>query len=157
MGRFSECWQFSADYPGTPEQRDMVRFAYRLVWGTKKWRLFKRLDRAINDIGRHTLIFGFLDPDMFALGQTAIAGRTGINIRWDYSVAFLYMQALHELGHVVDRLLLTDEQRLEFMRMAGIDPAQNSWNHNVQETFADAVRDCIHGLSWQQLWPLLLP
>jgi hypothetical protein len=154
--RFSECWQISADFPGTITQQMAVREAYALVHGTNKHRLFQRLDHAINATGRSFLIFGFPPDDMFNFDQLAVASRAGINIREGFATSAIPNMALHELGHVVDKLLITNTDRYWFMTAAGIDPNTNTWNHNVQEMFADAVRDCIKGTSWQSLWAILL-
>ena len=154
--RFSECWQMSADFPGTLSQQDAVREAYELEFGTNKHLLFKRLDRGINALGRSYLIFGFYPDDMFNFDQLAVAGRTGINMRAGFAIGAIPDMALHELGHVVDKLRITNADRYWFLTAAGIDPNLNTWNHNVQEMFADAVRDCIKGMSWQSLWPILL-
>lgn len=154
--RFSECWQISADYPGTIAQQMAVRDTFHLEYDTEKHRLFKRLDRSINATGRSFLIFGFLPSDMFAFDQLAIAGFTGISLRDTIALSAIPDMALHELGHVVDKHFLTNASRLWFMEQARIDTNLNTWNRNVQETWADAVRDCIKGMAWPQLWAMLL-
>lgn len=156
-GRFSECWQFLSDYPGTEAQQEEVIEAFWLVHGSHQHRYMKRLDLAINAIERSYLTFGFLPADMFGPNQLAVAGRTGINMVDAMAPSAIADLAVHELHHVGDKLLMTAAQRLEFMVMAGIDPNINTWNHNVQETFADAGRDWYRGTGWEQLTPILLP
>lgn len=129
--------------------------AYHLIHGTDQWRYMKRLDHAINALGRSYLTFGFLPADMFAPNQLAVAGRTGINMSDLYAPEAIGPQAVHELFHVGDKLLMTAAQRLEFMVMARIDPNLNTWNHNVQEMFADAGRDWYQG-GWPALTPIML-
>lgn len=155
--RFSECWQFAFDYPGTTPRQQAVKQAFSLVYGTNKHRLFQALDRSINGVyDRSYLVFGFLPDDLWSPNMLAVAGVTGINMRASMALSAIPDLALHELGHVVDKHLMTSTKRLEFMFMAGIDPNTNTWNFNVQEMFADAVRDCIKGTGWQTLWALLL-
>jgi hypothetical protein len=156
-GRWSECWQFLADYPGTPGQQQAVLDAFRLEYGTEKHRLFQRLDRSINQVYKRSyLTFGFVPQEWFAPNQIAVAGPTGINLSDLYAPEAVGDQALHELGHVVDMHFLTAATRLQFMALAGIDPNLNTWNRNVQETFADAGRDWCKG-GWKSLTPILLP
>lgn len=156
-GRFSECWQFLSDYPGSEEQQEAVLSAFHLEHGTDQWRYMKRLDHAINALGRSYLTFGFLPQDMFPPNMLAVAGRTGINMVDLMAPSAVGDLALHELSHVGDKLLLTSADRLKFMGMAGIDPNLNTWNFNVQETYADAGRDwwLSGGLVWRQLTPIL--
>lgn len=154
--RFSECWQALTDYPGTIEQQQAVRDAFSLEHGTPKHQAFKRLDRSINQVYKRSyLTFGFLPADMFAPNQLAVAGRTGINMSDAYNPSAVGGQALHELGHVFDLHFLTAAQKLDFMMLAGIDPNLNTWNFNVQETWADACRDWCKGMR-PELTPLLL-
>lgn len=155
--RFSEAWQMLSDYPGTLEQQALVRSTFALTYGTKKHKLFQALDKSINSVYlRSYMTFGFLPDDLWPPNLLAVAGATGINMRASIAESVIPNLALHELGHVVDKHLMTAAKRLWFMQEAGIDPNTNTWNQNVQETFADAVRDCIQNTGWQNLWPILL-
>lgn len=156
--RFSECWQFLSDYPGTEEQRDAVIEAFRLEYGTPRHRAFQRLDRSINSIYKRSyLTFGFVPAEWFGPNQIAVAGPTGINLSEGFAPEAIADQADHEIGHCFDSHFLTSATRLEFMVMAGIDPNLNTWNHNVKETWADACRDWQRGTGWNQLTGIILP
>lgn len=155
--RFSECFQALVDYPGTMEQQTAVREAFHLEYGNAKHQAFQRLDRSINTVYKRSyLTFGFLPDDMWPADMLAVAGVTGINMRAGIAPETVGDLALHELGHVFDKHLLTAATRFEFMLIAGIDPEVNTWNRNVQETFADAGREWCKG-GWQWLTPILLP
>lgn len=154
--RFSEAWQFLTEYPGTVEQQTAVRDAFHLEYGTDKHQVFKRLDRSINTIyQRSFLTFGFLPDDMWSPNMLAVAGVTGINMRAGIVPEAVGDLALHELSHVYDKHYMTATTRLDFMMLAGIDPNLNTWNHNVQEMFADAGRDWFKG-GWQALTSIML-
>lgn len=155
-GRFSECWQFDAEWPGTPQQQLVIVKAFELEYGSDHWKLFKRLDRSINQVYKRSyMTIGFLPDDMFDVNRSVIAGITGINFRQSYAVSALKSQVEHELFHVVDKHLLTWANRLWFINQLQIDPNLNTWNHNVQETWADAGRDWWNGQGWASLTPIL--
>lgn len=157
-GRFSECFQFDAEWPGTPQQQLVIVKTYELEYGTDHWRLFKRLDKSINEVWhRSYMAIGFPPDDMFGTNQLAISGITGTNYRQSFAVSALKSQAEHELFHLADKHLLTWADRLWFINQLAIDPNLNTWNQNVQETFADAGRDWWNGRAWQSLTPILLP
>lgn len=156
-GRFSECFQFDAEWPGTPQQQLVIVKTYELEYGSDHWKLFKRLDKSINEVWhRSYMAIGFPPDDMFGVNQIAVAGITGINFRQSFAVSALKSQAEHELFHLVDKHLLAWKDRLWFMMQAGIDANLNTWNHNVQEVFADAGRDWWNGRAWQSLTPLFV-
>lgn len=118
--------------------------------------MFQRLDRSINQVYlRSFLTFGFLPDDMWPPNMLAVAGITGINMRAGIVPEAVGNLALHELGHVCDKHFLTSASRLQFMVLEGIDPEINTWNQNVQETWADAGRDWFKGMR-PELTPLLL-
>jgi len=157
--RFAECWQADAEWPGTIEQQQTVRDAFALVYGKKFWAVMKRLDYSANQVyQRHYLTVGFPPDDMFGMNQSAIAGVSGINFRASYAVGAIIQQARHELGHVVDKHLLSQTQRVWFMhQITGPDLGNNRWTWNYQETFADAFRDWVNsdGGKWESLTPIL--
>lgn len=157
--RFSECWQMSSDFPGTVEQQQTVRDAYQLEYGTRKHQLFQLLDRSLNQVyGRSYAVVAFLPPAAFPPWTLAQAWDTGINISDEVAAGSgLVNLALHEFGHVVDGHLMTQDKKLWYMHeVTGPDLGTNDWRTYV-EPFADSVRDCINGIGWQELWPILLP
>jgi hypothetical protein len=157
-GRFSEVFQFDAEWPGNPAQQLAIVKTFELEYGSDRWKLVKRLDKSTNEVWqRHYLAIGFPPDEMFGWNQLAVAGVTGINFRQSYNASALPMAADHELGHVVDKHLLLWKDRLWFMAQAGIDANLNTWNQNVQETWADAFRDWWRGQSWKSLDPILIP
>lgn len=154
--RFTECWQFLTEYPGTINQQDAVRAAYEVSYASQNHRFMKRLDQNINTIYQRSFFtFGFVPTEWFSGDQVAIAGRVGINLSENISPAVAGDIALHELFHVADMQFLTAATKLQFMVLQGIDPNINTWNHNVQETWADAGRDWWRGHR-SDLTPLLL-
>lgn len=156
--RFAEVFQISQDYPGTLAQQQVVRDALNFVYGSDEHKLLKRLDRSTNTVWKRSyLVVGFMPGDMFAPNQIAIAGVSGISFRDDFSLSALYDQTRHEYMHIVDKQLLTPANRLWFMEQAGIDPNVNTWNHNVQETWAEAGRAWLDHTGWQALTGILLP
>lgn len=147
----------SAEWPGTLEQQQTVRDALALEFGSDQWKLTKRLDQAVNADGRHYLSISFPPDDMWPPGYLAIAGATGISMRAGLALSAIPNIVLHESGHCVDQLLLTQEDRTWFMhQISGPDLGQNNWT-NYSETFADAVRDWWLGISWPSLTPILVP
>jgi len=159
--RFSEVWQMDAEWPGTYDQQWAVREAFSLVYDTDQWRVMKRLDKSANQIYlRKYLTVGFWPDEMWGPNHSAIAGIAGINFRASYNPIPLIPQIRHELAHVYDQHnLITWAGRLAFMQALNIDLEQNTWNHNVQETFADAFRDwwSSGGSLYPALTPILLP
>lgn len=155
FGRFSECFQFDAEWPGTPQQQLVIVKTFELEYGSDHWKMFKRLDRSINQVYKRSyMAIGFPPDDMFD-HRLAIAGVTGINFRASYSPSALGSAAEHELFHLADKHLLTWADRLWFINELKIDPNLNTWNQNVQETFADAGRDWWNGRAWKSLTPIL--
>jgi hypothetical protein len=155
--RFSEIWQADAEWPGTLEQQQIIRDTFKLEFGSDRHMLMKRLDQSANHVyQRSYLTVGFWPDDLWPPNLSAVAGVTGINFRASYASSVLADQADHELFHVADKHLMTPLKRLQFMELAGIDPNSNSWNQNVQETFADAGRDWWQGKGWKSLTPILL-
>lgn len=155
--RFSECWQFDAEWPGTIEQQRVVINTFHLDYATERHRLMKRLDKSANEVYKRSyLVVGFPPDDYWPPNLIAVAGVTGINFRAGFSHFALAAQANHELFHVIDKHLLTPALRLQFMAIEKIDPNINTWNFNVQETWADAGREWWQG-NRPDLTPILLP
>ena len=156
--RFAEVFQISQDYPGTLPQQQTVRDALTFVFGSREHQLLKRLDTSTNTVWKRSyLVVSFMPEDMFGPNQLALAGVSGISFRDTFAVSALYDQTRHEYMHIVDKQLLTPANRLWFMEQAGIDPNINTWNHNVQETWAEAGRDWLDGRGWESLTGILLP
>lgn len=148
----------SAEHPGTLDQQRAVREALALTHGTYQWRVIKRLDASLNEIYQRSYsVIEFLPDDLWPPDLLAIAGVTGINFRASYNVGVVGRQVQHEVGHQIDKHLLTAADRFWFMLEANIDPSINTWNHNVQEVWADAFADWFRGTGWPSLTPILLP
>lgn len=156
--RFAECWQMSADFPGTIEQQQTVRDAFQPEFGSDLHRLLKLLDHSLNHTyQRSYAVFAFLPQKAFGPWELAKAFDTGINMSDEMVPETIPNLALHELGHVVDGHLMTQDRKLWYMhKVTGPDLGTNDWRAYV-EPFADSVRDCINGTGWSELWPILLP
>lgn len=157
--RFSEVFQISQDYPGTLAQQQAVRDALALEYGTPMHRLVKRLDQSTNSVWKRSyLVISFMPQDMFGdPNRIAIAGVSGVSLSENLAPSALRDIVRHEVMHIVDKQLLTPADRLWFMQQAGIDPNINTWNHNVQEMWAEAGRAWLDGTGWQELTGILLP
>lgn len=157
--RFSEVWQFSIDWPGTPGQQQAVRDAFAFPFHSNGHRLMQRLDRHVNDAGRSYLPIGFMDTDP----RLAIAGAGGINLSHHLNDPIIIQrQVCHEVIHVVDqRDMITQEDRHLFMDWISGNH-RGDWMKEYQETFADAGRDWLLSSwaspgQWFKLTRMLLP
>lgn len=147
MRRFAEVFDFDFFYRGSEEQRDAVRDALTPIYGTNHHKLLQRLDRQVNQSGRHSLTIGFHR----GMNAPGLASPSGFNLSAAMGYAGCYEVARHELGHVVDFRLLTDEDREWFLLEMGRDSWPGAW-----ESWAEAVREWLDG-GWFTLTPILLP
>lgn len=128
----------SADWPGTLDQQAAVRKTLSVDFGDNRHKFMKRLDTTTNLIwDRSFLIVGFLPDDMFPPDWLAVAGVSGVSMRAGFALSAIGRMLEHEVGHVADKHLLTQEMRYIYMQQKGIDPNLNIWNWNVQEMWAD--------------------
>ena len=154
--RFAEVFQVDFIHRGSEAQRQAVADSLTPTYGTSHHRLLQRLDRQVN-LGvsvdgtlfhrRSSLTVGFRS------GMTApgIASPVGFNLSAAMARGGILEVARHELGHVIDFWLLTDEDRLWFQREMGRESWPGAW-----ESWAEAVREWLDG-GWKALTPILLP
>lgn len=143
--RFAEVFQF--DMSGTETQRQAVYAALTPVFGDNHHRLLQRLDRRVNQSGRHFVSVGFRS----GMQSPGLASPAGFNLSAAMGYAGCYEVARHELGHMVDFWLLTDTDREWFKAEMG----RESWA-GAYESFAEAVREWLDD-GWKALTPILLP
>lgn len=145
--RFARVFEFDPDHIGTGAQRsamiETLSYETDSDWDHLNLRLaqeVKKLNRIIT-IGFH--------PDMLT---PATSGPAGINFNDHIDVSGIQWYAPHEVGHLIEYYLLSDEGKKWFMAATG----RTHWGMETQEIFADAMRDWRRG-SWQGLNQFLLP
>lgn len=147
MSRFAEVFEFDFLFRGTEEQRLAVQDALTPIYGTNHHRLLQRLDRQVNQSGRHALKVGFRG----GMNVPGLSSPAGFNLSSAMGYSGCYEVARHELGHIVDFRLITDKDREWFRLEMGRDSWPGAW-----ESWAEAVREWLAG-GWQALTPILLP
>lgn len=145
--RFAEVFQFDFLWRGKAEQRQAVVDSLTPVFGTPHHRLLQRLDRAVNKAGRSYLTIEFHG----GMTSPGLASRSGFSLSTAMGAAGCAEVARHELGHLIDFWLITDDDRVWFMTEMGRDSWPGAW-----ESWAEAVREWLDG-GWRVLTPILLP
>lgn len=145
--RFAEVWQVHYIYRGSEEQQRAVRDSLIPSWDTNHHRLLQRLDRAVNATKRSHLTIEFHN----GMNTPGTASPAGFSLSAAMGYHGVWEVARHELGHVVDFWLLTDEHRVWFMKEMGRESWPGAW-----ESWAEAVREWMDG-GWPSLTPILLP
>lgn len=146
--RFAEVFQFDPDHPGTPEQEQAVRDTLIPVYGSQHHRLLQRLDRAVNATGRHYLTIEF----HHGMNSPGTSSPSGFSLSAAMDRPGMLEVPRHELGHLIDFWLITDDDRLWFQKIMSRESWPGAW-----ESWAEAVREWLDGDSWQILTPILLP
>lgn len=154
--RFAEVFQIDYIFRGFEIQQEAIRTSLTPVYGTNHHKLLQRLDKQVNSgvsadgtiyHPRSYLTIG-IRPGMNSPG---IASPAGFNLSAAMGWAGMYEVARHELGHVVDFWLLTDDQREWFREVMGRESWPGAW-----ESWANAVAEWLGG-GWSALTPVLLP
>lgn len=148
MRRFARLYQIDPAHPGTAIQRQAMVDAFTYDVGSRYDALNLRLAKAVKKVRPYILI-GFRS-DML---HPAIAGPAGINFNDKIDVSGIKWFAPHEMGHLIEHYLLSVEDKEWFMAQVG----GGNWGMQIQETFADAIREWKNGTGWQTLTPILLP
>lgn len=129
-------------------QRQALVDALTYDVGSRYDHLNLRLARAVKAV-RPFILIGFW-PDMLSPG---IASPAGINFHANIDVSGIKWFAPHEMGHLIEHYLLTEDDKAWFMAAVGAF----DWGMRTQETFADAVREWKNNTGWQDLDQILLP
>lgn len=145
--RFAEVFQVDREHPGTDLQRQALYDTLTADYGSPHHHLLQRLDRAVNATGRSYLNIGF----HHGMLHPGLSSRAGFNLSAAMGRPGIMEVARHELGHLCDFWLITDQDREWFCKEMHRDSWPGAW-----ESFAEAVREWLSG-GWQALTPILLP
>lgn len=150
VGRFARVFQFDPVHPGTDAQQTAVMKALVYQVDTPYDLLNWRLATAIKSIpNRHCVWIGFY-PDMLA---PALSSPAAINVNDKIDTPGILWFLPHEVGHLVEYYLLSEEDKDWFKGQIG----RYDWGMMTQEMFADAFRDWKQGYAWASMTPILLP
>lgn len=145
--RFARVFEFDPLRPGTGAQRSAMIDTLAYEVGSDWDHLNLRLAQEVKKFDR-IITIGFF-PNMLT---PATSGPAGINFNDHIDKSGIQWFAPHEVGHLIEHYLLTDEGKQWFMLRIGA----TNWGMETQEIFADAMRDWRAG-GWAGLTPFLLP
>ena len=154
--RFAEVFQIDFIHRGSETQRQAITNSLTPAFGSNHHRLLQRLDRQVNSgvsvdgtlYHRRSYLTIGIRSLMTAPGLSSPAG---FNLSGAMGYAGTFEVARHELGHVIDFWLLTDDDRRWFQWEMGRGSWPGAW-----ESWAEAVREWLDG-GWVALTPILLP
>jgi hypothetical protein len=156
--RHAACHQASADFPGTLDQQRALRAAiHPQVFGSKFHQASNRFAQVYKaTMGRSYVTWEFR-PYAEISGYLAIAGMVSVSMNDALHPSSLLFVARHELGHLWDNHLLTEETRETFKDQVG-RTGRTTWNKSYKEIWAEHCREWMDsdGATWPELTAMLL-
>lgn len=146
--RFARLFQFDPVHPGSDAQQTAAMkalvYEFDTAYDALNWRLATAV-KAIRPcvfIGFHT---GMLAP--------ALSSPAYISINKSIDIGGILWFLPHELGHLIEHYLLSDQDKEWFKGRIGRD----NWGMLTQEIFADSFREWKNMTGWDDMTQILVP